>query len=212
MKFTFGICAADNKYLPSIIKSITDEVPDENREILVIGAMASGARSIPFDESKKKAWITRKKNILAAEAGHPNLVIMHDYVRLLPGWHDAHLKFGSDWDVCTNIMRKADGTRAFDWFAIDYKQWLGPTLVDYSVPEDQLNGHMYPAGNYFLVKTEFLRNNPLDESLVWGQNEDLRWMKAVSHRWKYRFNRGAEVQYMRPHHHSPNYSSIIVRP
>jgi hypothetical protein len=210
MKFTFGICAAEDRFLPAIIRSIEAEVPESDREILLIGAKASGAITIPFDESKKPGWITRKKNLIASEASNPIIVVMHDYVRLLPGWYESYESFGDDWDVCTNVVRKQDGTRAFDWFAIDYKQWLGPNLVDYSVPD--IRGHMYPAGNYFLAKTEFLRANPLDESLVWGQNEDLKWMKGVCHRWNYRFNRGAEVQYMRPHHHSPNYSVLITKP
>jgi hypothetical protein len=217
LKLTFGICTGGGQ--EERIKRILDSISAEARdsEVLVIGPWndrASGATPIPFDESAKKGWITRKKNLIAAQATGDVIVYMHDYVALSPGWGIAWKHFGWDWDVAVNVVRKHDGTRAFDWFAIDYKEWRGPNLVDYSVKaEGEIKAHMYPAGNFFLARRGFMLAHPLDESLCWGQNEDYQWMRANSSHWRYALNPRAEAIHLKPdHHHNPNYASVIAKP
>lgn len=213
MQLTFGICTAggQSQRVQRIIDSIVDEQIQDYEVIVVGDCKVLGAKMVPFDEAKP-GWITKKKNLIAGMAKKSILVLMHDYIRLLPGWYEAYLGFGEDWDVCTNVMLKEKGERAYDWFALNYKQHKGHALVDYSLPENPFAGHMYPAGNYFLVKTQFIRDNPLDEKLVWGQNEDHAWMRGLFRKWKYRFNASAKIQYMKPHHHWPNYSTVITKP
>lgn len=71
MKFTFGIVTTDplSLQMDEVLRTIEGQnMRDENYEVIIIGgteAYQNGLVTIiPFDESKKKGWITRKKNML----------------------------------------------------------------------------------------------------------------------------------------------------
>src|ERR1039457_3982189 len=103
------------------IKSIEfQNIPSSDHEIIVVGntriqELRSQIRAIPFDESQKPAWITRKKNIGIHEAQFENLVIMHDYLALGNEWYECWLKFGNDFDIATNLIFTMEGKRHSDW-------------------------------------------------------------------------------------------------
>ena len=70
MDFSFGILTSSESdtYLEEIIKSIEDQkIP--NYEIILIGDTKkkfnnSNIKYLQFDESIKKGWITKKKNLI----------------------------------------------------------------------------------------------------------------------------------------------------
>jgi hypothetical protein len=216
MNLTFGICTAggQDERVAEMIKVIRSEVSDP--EIIVVGKCNVDALVVPFDESVKKGWITKKKNMIAQMAANPVIVYMHDYIRLLPGWRQSYDAFGYNWDLCTNKILKFDGSRAYDWFQVGYKACGKYQLVDYDLDHPEVNPSQYPSGNYFLAKREFMLTYPLDENLVWGQSEDMHWLWGLQRRrviYKYTLNKNATVQYMKPqHHHHPNLNDILMAP
>ena len=82
MKFTFGIITYNDEARTLLaIKSILREnIPD--CQIIVVGGENlynnDNITHIPFDESIKEGWITKKKNIITENAKYDNIVYMHD--------------------------------------------------------------------------------------------------------------------------------------
>jgi len=192
MRFTFGIVTVGSPRVPPIIKSIKDNVL--HPEIIVVGGEAiSGVRHIPFNETTKPAWITRKKNIITMAATNEHIVYLHDYVAVTPGWYEGFLKFGDDFDVCMNVITNLDGTRYRDWVTWDDPN-VGMKLVDYSYTETQFH---YISGAYWVAKRSFMLANPLDERRSWGQGEDVEWSKRVRDSWNYVMNPYSEVKMLK---------------
>ena len=82
MNFTFGIITELGVWDGVIESIVSQNIP--NYEIIVVGGKSpsSNVKHIPFDETYKKDWITRKKNIITSEARYTNIVYMHDYYSL----------------------------------------------------------------------------------------------------------------------------------
>ncbi len=190
-KWTFTVITQSPNYLPAIIQSIENECPDG--QLIVVGGEKTWRTEldhvhIPFDESEKPGWITRKKNLSLKWAKYDNLCIMHDYVALEPGWLEGFEKYGYDWLTCMTKVFNADGERYRDWCLIYNDAWKPPIddqkppaqggkLLDYT---DYTHGRwQYYSGAYFCVKREVLLEVPLDESLVQGAGEDVYWSRCL---------------------------------
>jgi len=98
VKFTFGISTTYSdmgKLKESINSILAQNIPDNDFEILVIGSKKLDPEGkinyIQFDESKRKGWITRKKNILAEEAKFENVVICNDYFIFKEGFYQNYI-------------------------------------------------------------------------------------------------------------------------
>jgi len=192
MRFTFGIITSGGSMVPTIIKSIKDNVL--NPEIVVVGGSPiSGVKYIPFDENVRKGWITRKKNIITQEASNENIVYMHDYLVLSDGWYAGFLKFGGDFNVCMNVITNLDGTRYRDWVTWDDPD-VGLKRVDYSYTKTQF---MYISGAYWVAKKSFMEASPLDERICWGKGEDVEWSKRIRDKCKYVMNPYSEVKMLK---------------
>ncbi len=146
------------------------------------------------DVLMRSGWITRKKNVLAQCAKFENICLMHDYVSLKHGWRDGFRKYGFDWDVCVNTILNKNQTRHRDWLVWDYPE-IGAALLPYGV--GHLSQFMYISGTYFCVKKNFFLNNPLDETLYWGESEDVEWSMRVRKLIHFRFNPYSEVCYVK---------------
>jgi hypothetical protein len=57
---------------------------------------------VPFDETIKQGWITRKKNIITSLAQYENIVYMHDYIRLEEDWYKGQLESGNNFKIRMN--------------------------------------------------------------------------------------------------------------
>ena len=192
MRFTFGIVTVGSSRVPTIIKSIKDNVP--NPEIIVVGGEPiNNVKHVPFNETEKTAWITRKKNIITQGASYENIVYLHDYIVLTEGWYEGFLRFGDDWDVCMNVVTNLDGTRYRDWTTWDDPE-VKMKRVDYDYKKTQ---YLYISGAYWVAKKSFMEANPLDESLCWGQGEDVEWSKRIRDHYRYVMNPYSEVKMLK---------------
>lgn len=141
-------------------------------------------------ETKKKAWITRKKNLIAQHAQYDNLCLLHDYIWLGAGWYKSYQNFTCDWDICLNPVLSF-GHRFFDWVSYDHPDYGLSGLIPYD-NTDCLD-KMYVSGSYFCVRREFFLKYPLNENLVWLQEEDVEWSKRIRSFWNLKFNPTAPV-------------------
>jgi len=177
MDITFGIITSGNdEFINKTIDSIeAEQIP--NYEVIIVGAF-SGIRKntivIPFDLNISAVSI--KKMMIAEKAKYPILVLLHDYIRLKPGFYDGFVRFGSDWDVASCQILQRDGKRGLDWLGLPNDSIYGNVLLpyDYSNPKGQ-----YVPGNFFIVKKDFLIKYPFNVNLIWGESEDIEWSKRI---------------------------------
>jgi hypothetical protein len=193
MEFTFGIITDGNNdsFIEKIITSI-----ENNKlklyEIIIVGnskvkTLNQFTKIIPFDESIKNAWITRKKNIIIEEAKYENIVMMHDYIILESDWYEGFLKFGNNWDIVVNKIKNSDGKRFRDFvLAPDLYIWrilgMRPNkgLIPYNVKANlSLNKFRYISGSYYVIKKKIGLNYKLNEKLSWGQGEDYEFCSRL---------------------------------
>lgn len=197
MKFTFGIITTPNQEQRcyEIIKSIQHEgIP--HYQIVVIGnSKISGPRveAFDFDESIKKAWITKKKNLITEKARFENIVYMHDYLTLVPGWFGGYVKFGDQFEICMNRIVNADGSRYRDWtlWVEDVaKCGIDPSGRRFLLPYDvaHLSKYQYISGAYWVAKTAIMKEFPLDERCGWGQGEDVEWSCRIREKYSFKMN------------------------
>lgn len=205
MDFTFGIITSGkvDSYLLKIIDSIKKEnIP--NYEIIIIGntllSEDDKIKIIPFNEDIKPMWITKKKNLITQSAKYENIVFMHDYVYLIPGWYEGYLKFGNDFKACMNIILNADGTRFRDWVLWENPD---PNLIqraEHIIPYEitNLSKYMYFSGAYWVAKKEIMEEFPLNEDLIWNKGEDIDWSKRFRNKYDFSININSAVRFLKP--------------
>lgn len=207
-KWTFGIITAGGeeareRVSKAIFSIYAQNIPSDNYEIIIVGGEpfnGNNLRHIPFDERVRKAWITRKKNIVAHEARFENLCLMHDYIILKDGWYEGYEKFGYEWDCCINPIANKDGLRFRDWVT-----WLSPPnehpnaqtvqFLDYH--DDSRIREQYISGSYYCVKKKWAIKWPLDERRGWGESEDVEWSHLCRPYWVYKCNPDSMVQFLK---------------
>lgn len=217
MKVTFGIISYgdDPHRTEGVISSIIEHGP-LCKEIIVVGGQERTVPPppycyyVPFNEDIKNAWITKKKNIITRMARFKNIVYMHDYITLTPGW-DRGFDELEPWDVCMSKIEEQDGTRHRDWVAWDdpafgpagriFEKWCPPeglpiagsmTPVPYDYTKTQ---YMYVSGAYWVAKKDFMLAHPLNEDLHWGQGEDVEWSYRAREEWQYKMNINSIVRF-----------------
>jgi len=205
MNFTFAIITDGKQYerVEKIISSIVPQMLPHDEILVVCEQMVAhtGTKTI-ISGTDKRCWITRKKNLVAKYAENDNLVILHDYIFFDACWRNNWELFGDDWDYAMNVIM-CNGKRYRDWCAWDdpshgypwtcYDTWCPqgyifngrPCIVPYEYTKTQ---YTYTSGAFFLVKKQMLLDNPLNESLVWGQGEDVEWSIRVREKYEYVMN------------------------
>lgn len=197
MKFTFGIITSPESqvYLQQVVDSICEQnIPADCFEIVVVGGSEAykddNMTVIPFDTSKKRMWITKQKNTITETAKYENVVYLHDYVSLMPGWYDGFKTFGNEFDICMTPILNLDGSRYRDWTI-----WIADDdpdsqnrnrLLPYDVTN--LSKFMYISGAYWIAKRDLMQKFPLDERLSWGESEDVLWSRQVREHYKFSIN------------------------
>jgi hypothetical protein len=208
MDFTFGVCATNvNECFHDIIIDSIVNLKIPNYEILLIGEnlKSKNARCITFDESFKPGWITKKKNILCQEAKYENIVLLHDYIYFHPSWYIGFQEFGNNFDVAMNIILNLDGSRFRDWCLNPYSVIppKGPIINrEFLLPYNEVSliEKMYISGTYWVAKKQFMLDNPLDENLLWGESEDLKWSEIVNKKTIFKMNTRSVVQCLKYKH------------
>ena len=198
MKFTFGIITdgKSDSNLNVVIDSIENlNIPEY--QVLIVGnsmVQRNNTFIVPFDESVKYAWITRKKNIITCNAMYENIVYSHDYVVFEPDWYDGFLKFGDNFKVCMNKFVNPDYSRFRDWVIWPRN---GNHMDDIVLPNKEclipydmihLSKYQYISGTYWVAKKDLMLEFPLDENLSWGQGEDVYWSQSVRQKYDFSMN------------------------
>jgi hypothetical protein len=194
MNFTFGIITGGNNDV--MINEIIDSIEKENipsYEIIIVGNSSvnrNNTKIISFDENIKRAWITKKKNIITNEAKFDNIVYLHDYIKLNEDWYNGQLKSGDDFKIRMDKIINNNGERFRDWCIWPHNNNKMDAFIgrDCLIPYDiiHLSKYMYISGSYWIAKKDVMLEFPLDENLAWGEGEDVLWSKQV--RKKYEFN------------------------
>lgn len=196
MNFTFGIITNNGEYLNTIIESIYNlNIPKDKYEIFIVGSCnikySENIKLIPFDETIKPMWITKKKNLITINSTKENIIFLHDYVSFDREWYNGFLNFGNDWDVCSNVQLNPDGGRFRDWVLhecnFDDFELKGNGRI---IPYDNESGnYVYINGTYFVAKRNVMIEAPLDENRIWAENEDLAFTKYIKYkRYKIKIN------------------------
>lgn len=206
MKFTFGIITSPEShvYLQQVVDSISEQsIPSDSFEIVVVGGSEAyrddNMTVIPFDHSKKRLWITRQKNVITENAKYENVVYLHDYVSITPGWYEGFKKFGNDFDICMTPILNGDGSRYRDWTI-----WIADDdpdchnrnrLLPYNVTN--LTRFMYISGAYWIAKRAVMQRFPLDERLCWGESEDVLWSRQVREYYQFSINTNSTAKLLK---------------
>jgi hypothetical protein len=181
---TFGIITTKEtqSYLDIIIDTIKkQQIPNNLYEIIIVGNCdiidIENTTVIPFDESVKHMWITKKKNTITNNAKFENIVYLHDYIALCNGWYNGFLNFGFDWDICMNPISNLDGgSRILDWMGLPDDNIYGNVVLPYHYKG---SSGMYIPGYYWIAKKNIMLEFPLNENYLWGEGEDIEWSKRV---------------------------------
>jgi len=205
MDFTFGIITGGNN--DTMINEIIDSIENENipnYEILIVGNCGierKNTKILNFDESLKKAWITKKKNLITKESKYENIVYLHDYIKLNNGWYNGYLKSGNEFSIRMDKIINYNGERFRDWCIWPYNDNKmdsfigGDCLIPYNIKH--LSKYMYISGSYWVAKKSVMEEFPLNESLCWGQGEDVIWSKQVRERYNFNMNINSTVSIMK---------------
>ena len=217
---TFGIITEnpDSENCRLVIESIRRQKIKEYQIVIVGGTKRSAVDKmelIPFDESVKKAWITRKKNLITQNAKFDQVVYLHDYISLESGWYEGVVNYGNQWDVMMTRMRLPDGRRYRDYSifpgfhtfskenthlrsiikpdlfsqipGMDFEEALIPYGISSEVAEI-LHPWLYISGAYWMARKKVMLEFPLDENLGWGEAEDIDWSDRIKKKYKINFN------------------------
>jgi hypothetical protein len=215
VRFTFGIITTSGN--ETRVQKVLDSISNQSGfdplhggndcyEVIVVGGDTAYKEDnytiIPFDESKKPMWITRKKNIITENAKYENVVYFHDYVSLVPGWYEGFKKFGNDFDICMTPILNADGSRFRDWtlYPDDLYHAFGNwkkhnCLLPYDIKH--LSKYMYISGAYWIAKKDVMQKFPLNESLGWGEGEDFEWSWQVRKEYDFSINTNSMVKLLK---------------
>lgn len=206
MDFTFGIVTGGgcDDRIRIIISSI-EAMSIPNYEVLIVGSSevsGKNVKQIPFDESVKKAWITKKKNLITSSAKYENIVYLHDYVTFEKNWYIGFTEFGNDFDAVICKIQNLDGSRYRDWCLwhrnhsfLDWIVFPNRTLIPYDF--NDISSHLYFSGTFWVAKKKLMEAFPLNEELIAGEAEDVEWSKRVQKFTQLKINSRSEVSFLK---------------
>jgi hypothetical protein len=204
MKFTFGIITDGNSEdnLNKVIDSIESQNIKEYQIIIVGNSYISRDNTfiVPFNETIRPSWITRKKNLITVNSRYENIVYTHDYVVFESDWYKGFLQFGEDFNVCMNKFVNPDNSRFRDWVIWPHNDNFMDGIVlpnrECLIPYDitHLSKYMYISGTYWVAKKSTMMEFPLNENLSWGQGEDVFWSKQVRQKYEFSINQFSTVK------------------
>jgi hypothetical protein len=206
--FTFGIITIydDKQRLLQIIDSIRQLNIPRYEIVFVGGGDSSGIdgkdiRKIKFNEDKKPMWITRKKNLLVKKAKYENIVLMHDYHVFDKDWYKNFVEFGTDWEICSCPQYLINGSRnPMDWSLWDKPGFGRAHSLSYT--DWSQTQYMYISGAFFIIKKHVMLEEPLNEDLVWNQEEDIDWSMRVRNKYVMKCNGKSIVRHNKWHRHA----------
>jgi hypothetical protein len=219
MKWSVAICTDGKNWhrVHDIINSLMRQSISTEMQIIVIGGQGWYNRAfdhvwyIPFDESYREGWITKKKNAIANVAAFNNICIVHDYVSFDEKWVEGFEAFGENWISCITPIKNLDGSRFRDWCEIYNDAWMDPAIDEQKPPEYPAGKLIdytqmpnprwqYYSGAYFCIKKQALIDVPFDESRLWGQGEDVQWSRNLYKKYgeeAFKLNPNSHVKFLK---------------
>lgn len=201
MDFTFGIITGGNNEI--MINEIIDSIEKENipnYEVIIVGSCnidRKNTKVLPFNETVRRAWITKKKNVITHEAKYENIVYLHDYIKLLDGWYNGQLVAGNEFKIRMDKIINNNGERFRDWCIWPHNNNDMDNIIgrDCLIPYDikHLSKYMYISGSYWVAKKDVMMRYPLNELLGWGEGEDVLWSKQVREVYYFDMNTNSSV-------------------
>ena len=205
MNFTFGIVTSGLDERVQIVIDSIEKLNIPEYEVIIVGnsnVQRDRTTVIPFNESERPAWITKKKNLITQHAKYENVVYAHDYIYYKEDWYKGWLEYGDDYKVCMNRILNGDGTRYRDWCIWphngNYVDGLCTRQRGCLLPYDMthLSKYLYFSGAYWVGKKDVITEFPLNESLLWGQSEDVEWSMRIRQKYDFSMNKHSSVQLM----------------
>jgi hypothetical protein len=205
----------------SAVRQVLDSIEALNipdYEAVVIGGesttleLGPNSRHVPFDENSKAhltvhgrpgAWTTRKKNLGVKAAQKDIAIVMHDYILFDPSWWIEFVKFGTHWDLCVHQSRCANGARGDGWRIDQHPMLPRYAMVPYDMTD--LSQYMAIQGNYVCIKRNRYLEEPMNENLLWGEEEDMEWSKRIVPKSHIQCNPNCFIHYSKPRPDDPNH-------
>lgn len=202
MNFSFGIITdgQQDKRLQKIINKI-NSLGIPKFEIIIVGnTTLENVNKINFNENIKKGWITKKKNLITENSKYENIVYMHDYIIPDDNWYSGFRNL--EFNICMTKILCPNGNRYRDWtldamLKTDHlisKNRRLERLLPYNC---NLSDIMYISGAYWVAKKDIMQEFPLNESLVWGQSEDIEWSHRVRQKYSFTMNQNSSVRLLK---------------
>ena len=192
ISFIITTAGTDDASLLQVIDSIeSNKIPQY--EIIIVGGLTTTVNRkntihIPFDETQKPtAWLTKKKNLGVKNSRYEIVVITHDYYIFDPDWYYEFVQFGTDWDICvqqTFSLPEYGSVRCNGWRAgpipgypeIPYCMTI-PWDIDCFIP------YMAIQGSFWVARRSVMMQTPMNENLLFGQEDDIEWSSRVVPGW-----------------------------
>ena len=181
-----SFCIATAKNHTSLIQRCINNIKSLNipiYEIIYCGGedtlieQTDNIKHIPFDESIKPRWITRKKNLAIQAAKYDVCILMHDYILLDLNWYKAFEEFGTHWDICHHQSLAMSGERMDGWRIHEYPGLPLNCMVPYDVVG--LEQFMALQGNYNCIKRWRYLKDPYDEEYSGWVADEMHWAKRI---------------------------------
>lgn len=184
-KWTFGIITNGERldWLKEIVDSIRQQkIP--NYQIIICGQYPHNKKDkdilyIPFNQRNDKAWITKKKNLIAKQARYNNLCLIHDRVILDKNWYRGIKKWGNCFETIsgkTSIPNKPN----LDYACFEGLNNLNPKKMNYfyyfrsgNLQVEDWDQDVAGYSTSFIIKKNILINNPFNETLYRKKFEDI---------------------------------------
>jgi hypothetical protein len=150
-------------------------------------------------------WLPGKKNLISMLANFNVICYAHDYFMFDGEWYNEYVKYGTEWDVCSNPQFLIDGNRhPTDWVTWDHPKYGRYYSLDYY--DVMQTKYQYISGGYFLVKRDFMRDHPMNESMLPGSPEDVEWSLRIRDIADIKCNPNALVRHNKKHRDVGNMS------
>jgi glycosyltransferase involved in cell wall biosynthesis len=182
--WTFGVLTTGKRidYVKRLLESIKRLCPTPWELVLVAPHPLeldddARIRTIVFTEADDRGWITRKKNLIAAEARYSDLLICHDRFWLDDSFFEDFVQWGFTYGIAAPRVRLPNGRRGLDWAVVSSRNltWSTGALLPYLTP----SRYAYNPGGATLIRTEFWQDFPWNENLFWNEHEDVELCRRV---------------------------------
>lgn len=134
-------------------------------------------RQIQFSERDDLGWITKKKNLICADAAYSDIVVCHDRFEFTKSFFDAFSSWGASYGIAAVRLQLPDGKRALDWGVVQGENhtWCQGGLLSYR----DYSRFSYVPGGVTLIRKSFWEQFPWCEDLYWNEHEDVELCRRI---------------------------------